>query len=517
VWFGFLRGGIVSFQNGRFEAYSAARGLAVGPVAAITEDEAGAIWVGTYGGLSKLQNGRFATLTRERGLPWESVRTIVDDYNGHLWIATESGLVRFDPREFDRAVADSSYRFRYQLFDNSDDIEGFSLSWAASPISARTADGELLFVTSNGLVVLDTTTLRMPAPPAVQIERVQADSEKLLPVPQLTLPRLTSRLQIDYTSVNLLAPTKVRFRYKLEGFDNEWIDAGTIRRAYYTNLRPRHYRFRVGVSHNGGEWADSEAWEFSIQPTFYQTPVFYVGCASMLCFAGWGIWRHRLQQIERNYSLVLGERARLAREIHDTLLQGMIGAALHAHWVAVMLPSSLDSAKESLQRVVDLLENSVREARLSIWRLRLPRLKTWDLAGAVREIGNTLTADTDVRFELAVHGKPSERRPEVAEQLLRIAQEAINNAIRHAHSTLIRVEITYEGGSTRLRISDNGDGFDSQAPPCSSQAHWGLKIMHERAQQIGAYLNVVSSPTNGTQVEMVIQKVPPTTTLLSAP
>jgi streptogramin lyase len=207
VWIGFVDGGVISIYNGVFQAHSPGSGLAGRPVGTIYEDSSGALWLGAYGGLSKYEQGRFTTLTRDKGLPWEYVHTIVEDLERHLWLMTESGLVRFDPREFDQAVRDPSYRIRYRLFDKSDGING--VTWVGSPMSARTNDGKVAFVTSSGMVVLDPARLRTPSPPAVQIERVYADERGLLPAPQLELPPRTSRLQIDYSAISLVGQSKI--------------------------------------------------------------------------------------------------------------------------------------------------------------------------------------------------------------------------------------------------------------------------------------------------------------------
>ena len=503
VWIGFLDGGLTSIHDGRFEAHSPGSSLAGRPIGTIYEDSSGALWVGAYGGLSKYEQGRFTTLTRDRGLPWQSVHTIVEDLERHLWLMTESGLVRFDPREFDRAIRDPSYRIRYRLFDKSDGVDGFT--WAGSPMSARTGDGKVAFVTSSGMVVLNPARLRTPSPPAVHVERVVADERSFAPTSQLQLPPRTSRLQIDYSAISLVGQSKIRFRYRLEGFAEQWVDAGSTPRAWYTNLGPRDYRFRVAVSYNGSEWSESKDLAFSIRPAFHQTTAFDVGCVAAVILATWMVWRRRLQQLRKEYSLVLSERARLAREMHDNLLQGMVGAVLHVHGVAEMLPSAPAPARRALQRAVDLLEHSIRETRFSIWDLRSRSLETRDLATALREAGDTLTEGTGVRFELVIHGKASHRRPEVDEHLLRIAREAINNALKHAQPTRIRVELAYMNGSTRLRISDDGHGVDAEKLPDSAGIHWGLSSMRERAQQVGGQLRFLSTPTAGTEIEVVLQ------------
>jgi signal transduction histidine kinase len=219
----------------------------------------------------------------------------------------------------------------------------------------------------------------------------------------------------------------------------------------------------------------------------------------------WTVWRRRLQHLRKEYSLVVTERARLAREIHDTLLQDMVGAVLQVHGVATMLRTAPDPARKALQRVVDLLEHSIRETRFSIWDLRSPTLETRDLPTALREAGETLTEGTGVSFDLTVRGKPSHRHPKVDEHVLRIGREAMNNALKHAHPTRIRVELVYGDGLMRLRVCDDGQGVDAGEFPEVPGDHWGLTSMHERVQQLGGQLKFLSTPSAGTEIEVVLQ------------
>jgi signal transduction histidine kinase/ligand-binding sensor domain-containing protein len=292
VWLGFQDGGVGVFQDGQLRLYSEREGLAGGRVDAIFEDRAGVVWVGTLGGLSRFSDDRFATLSGSN-LREKTVSAIVDDESGRLWLRVSSGIVRLDPREFEKAVADPSYRIQSQFYDGSDGLGGppvFLLPQAA----ARASDGTVWVVTATGVSVIDPR--RLPEhrpPPAVRIEEIAADQRSFSPQPGLRVPAVTSRLQIDYAALTL-SPSRTRFRYTLEGFDTDWVDAGTGRQALYTNLPPGQYRFRVASGNVDGIWNESAAtWEFSLAPAFYQTNWFYGICAIAAVLIVRGAWQWR--------------------------------------------------------------------------------------------------------------------------------------------------------------------------------------------------------------------------------
>jgi signal transduction histidine kinase len=307
-----------------------------------------------------------------------------------------------------------------------------------------------------------------------------------------------SRLQIDYTALTLNA-SWVRFRYMLEGFDNAWVSAETNRHALYTNLRPGDYRFRISAASKDGIWSEPAVWGFSIAPAFYQRQAFYVLTSLAGLLLLWAVWRLRLRTVQRRFILVYSERARMAREIHDTLLQSLVGVALQLDTISEK-PDSTPRVRDHLASLRRQVEGFIREARQSIWNLRSPALAVHDLPTALREAGDTLTVGTGVRFEIVIVGKPGRFAPRVEEQLLRIGQEAISNAVRHANASVICLELRYTGGSVVLRVLDDGCGFDLAAATAAGN-HWGLKSMQERAEQIGGRLQLLTKPGEGTILE----------------
>ena len=275
-------------------------------------------------------------------------------------------------------------------------------------------------------------------------------------------------------------------------------------KPFSTNVPPGHYQFRLEANDDGLSNRSERLWQFSIAPTFYQTRWFPIAWVGFAGFSLWGLWQFRLQQVKRRFALVLDERTRMAREIHDTLLQGLVGVAMQFKVIGDYLHSSPEIASERLERLRKLVEHYICETRQSIWDLRSSALEAADLVTALREAGETVTADKQVRFEMAIGGKPYTCAPKVEEQFLRVAREALSNAIRHAHPTLVRLEIVYGSETLRLRITDDGDGFTLGDPDLNSGAHWGLTSMRERAQQVNGELQVESILGKGTAVDMVV-------------
>jgi nitrate/nitrite-specific signal transduction histidine kinase len=309
--------------------------------------------------------------------------------------------------------------------------------------------------------------------------------------------------------LNLTSQLKSRFRYRLEGFDASWTDAGSERQAVYTNLPPGRYRFHVMANNEGNRWADSAvAWDFSIRPMFYQTAWFFAACTMTVVLAVWTSWRFHLRQVRREFSLLLKERARLSRELHDTLLQNLVGVALQCEAIAREPDVLAPSGKERFIRMRKEVEEQIREARQSIWDLRSPTLEIRDLAVALQNVAKHAGAGEEVAFQFSVRGAPRPCTPKIEEQLLRIGQEAVVNAVRHGRAHQVNMELRYARASVALRVSDNGCGFDPDRFARNPNGHCGLISMKERAADIGGTLTIVSSAAQGTEVEMTVPTTP---------
>jgi signal transduction histidine kinase/sugar lactone lactonase YvrE len=476
-------------------------GLGSGPHYDIYEDPDGAIWVCGADGLSRFTGERFVLAGRASGIP-AAVYSITQDGRDDLWLATAAGLVRLAPGEFDRAVSNPQYVMRFRIYDTSDGLAGYPVT-LGDRNAVRAGDGTLWFVTSRGISVADPRRLlAQRLPPLVAIDETRADDVRLT---GNELPPGTSKLEIEYTAPELTSPLKTRFRYRLEGFDPDWVDAGTGRQALYTNLPPRDYTFRVAVSQDDGRWSEAEAtWAFTLRPRFYQT-WWFGGVVALTIGAGmWASWRMRVRQLRRQFALVLSERVRLSRELHDTLLQSLVGVALEFDAVSKSLDASPSTARERVIKIREQVEEYIREARRSIWSLRSPALDTGDLIEALRDIAARALAGHDVRFEFEQAGERRRLPSNIEHQLLRIGQEALLNAARHSGATDITMRLTFDDAAVSLVVQDNGRGFAAARSPEATTDHYGLTTMRERAEQAGGRLTITSTPGGGTTVEAVV-------------
>jgi signal transduction histidine kinase/ligand-binding sensor domain-containing protein len=506
AWFAFADGQIASSDGDSVQVIGPADGVDGGVYQAIYEDRFHAIWLGGTTGLTRYSGGQFVTLHRGNGFPVSNLTAIVEDETGVLWIGSGIGIVQMDREEFDRAAASPSYQVQYRLYDRSDGLAGLPFVYSTNRRAIRARDGRLWFVTGRGLTVLDPRDLRTDdAAGPVHIEGAVADDVRFTTDSGIALPARTTRLEIAYTALSFASPLKQNFRYQLEGFDAGWIEAGNRRQAFYTNLPPRKYRFRVMSSNADGEWSgDGAVWEFSIQPTFYQTAWFMVACIAGGVLAVGGAWRLHVGQVRRRFALLIGERARLSREIHDTLLQSLVGVALQFDAMANDPDPSAERQRSRFVRMRKQVEEYIREARQSIWDLRSPKLEGQDLVTALREAGERATSSSGIGFSLTVNGLPRRYPMRAEEQILRIGQEAVVNAVRHAQAEQVAVELDFDDARLTLRVSDDGKGFDPAIVTGNGNGHYGLTSMRERAENAGGRLTVDSAIGRGTRIEATV-------------
>jgi signal transduction histidine kinase len=296
----------------------------------------------------------------------------------------------------------------------------------------------------------------------------------------------------------------VRFMYRLDGYDETWIDAGNARTAAYAKLPPGRYTFRVKAANNDGVWNErGAALEFTLAPMFHQTAWFYAACGVTVALAAWGLYGLRLHRVRAKFALVLAERNRLAREFHDTLEAGFVGITLQLDVAAAKVRTAPDLALHHLAVARNMVTHSLAEARRSVWDLRAHALEQGDLASALARAARDVKGDGVVDSEVRVVGTPK-RLPAVTEtNLLRIGQEAITNAIKHARPSRLLVELSFAADHVRLRVEDDGCGFE---PPDGASANgtFGLLGMRERANKLGATLTLKSEPGAGTEISVIL-------------
>ncbi|MFP5227760.1 MAG: two-component regulator propeller domain-containing protein [Acidobacteriota bacterium] len=504
LWIGTL-GGLSRYREGKFTNFTTKDGLSSNVVTALHEDKDGTLWIGTNdGGLNRWRNGRIVSIASPQ-LPYRVIG-ILEDGSGYLWISSNTGIYRTRRASLNR-MADGGPAGEVMRFGVADGMRISECSSGGHPAAVRLSDGTLWFATLKGIARVDPEHMPMnQVPPRVVVEQVSVDDVAQASTSQLRVPPGHSHYEFDYAGLSFVAPQKVEYRYRLEGFDPDWVDAGTRRAAYYTNLPHGRYTFRVIARNNDGVWSQAAATAgLIVEPHVYQTLWFRLLVLLALAALGYAAWRRRLQRVEREFQAVLGERTRIAREIHDTLAQGFVAVSVHLELVAQLMRSSADAAREQLERAQALVRSSLDDARTSIWELRSQAGEREDLAARILKMAEEVTGRAHARARVQMHvtGMNHPLDEDVERELIRIAREAVTNAVRHGDPENIAVRLEFEGSMFGMEIRDDGRGF-AGTPPDGSSGHFGVTGMRERAQAIGATLAMESHPGQGTAVRLAL-------------
>ncbi len=520
VWLSFwIDGGVMYFKDGQVRAsYTVAEGLGKGHIPGLRIDRKGAVWAGTEGGLSRIKDGRITTLTTNDGLPCDTIHWSIEDDDGALWLYTVCGLVRITGTDLDDWINNPKRKVQTTVWDAADGVRLSAVSPYFGPPVTKASDGKLWFHTGEGIQLVDPHHVAFnKVPPPVHIEQIAADNKvywQNLPgkVSSMHLPALTRNVQIDYSALSLAAPEKVHFKYRLEGQDSDWRAVINDREVQYSNLHPGPYRFRVIASNNSGVWNEQgDALEFSVDPAYFQTKWFRGLSVVALGALLWAAYLFRVRQLHHEFDMTLdarvGERTRIARELHDTLLQSFHGILLHLQTVSNELPGG--PSKQKLDGVIDQAAKAIVEGRDAVQGLRESTIERNDLALAIRTLGEELAAaDSGSKrphFTVQVEGPPRNLHPIVRDEIYRVTGEALRNAFRHAASQRIEVEIRYDERQLQVRVRDDGKGIDPHHLSDHGRGgHFGLRGMRERSNLIGGKLTVWSERDSGTEVELTI-------------
>jgi signal transduction histidine kinase len=415
--------------------------------------------------------------------------------------------------EVAHAREDPQYQVRYELLNYLDGLTSSPEQLRPVPTAVESSDARIYFATRGSVVWVDPANIaRNTLPPPVWIRSVTVDKKVYNDVDTLRIPAHSQNVEINYTAPSLLIPQRVRFRYKLEGFDKDWRDAGVRRQAFYSKLPPRTYTFRVTASNNDGVWSETGAsFTFSIPPSFTQSVLFKALCVVAVFGLLWLLYTIRLRQftaqVKARLYERLAERTRIARELHDTLLQSFQGLLLHFQRARNLLPERAAEAIQTLDRALDGAEQAIVEGRDAIHDLRSPAPAALGLAEEITSLGEELVAENGnkdaAQFRVLIEGTAQTLNPNVHIELFRIAREALRNAFGHSRARRIETEIAYSNNLFRLRIRDDGKGIDRDVRNRSERiGHWGLVGMRERAERLGGELEVWSEPGAGTEVDL---------------
>lgn len=506
LWLGLFGGNLGRYRDGKLETIHLMHGTEAGAYDLLA-DSGESVWAATRGGVIRWKEGKQEVLNSRNGLPCDFVYAVIKDDLGSLWTYGECGVSVIRASELERWWTDPEAVLEVTSFDSSDG----ALPGVADfkPAASKSADGRLWFANNDILQVIDPSRLAFNRkPPPVRVEQVLADHKSFSLGQGLRLPRLTRNLEIDYTALSFVIPQKVKFRYKLEGHDSTWQEAGTRRQAFYNDLPPGDYRFRVIASNNDGVWNEEGATlGFSILPAFYQTSWFLLLCVTAAGWLAWAAYRWRMRQLATRLDLQfrerLSERARVAQDLHDTLLQDFLSASLQLQVADAHLPAG-SRAKPIVGEVLDLMRSAIEGGRKAVRGLRSWHEETRDLTEAFSRIPQELAMPQEVGYRVTVEGQPRPLHPLVRDEVYRIGREALVNAFRHSGARSIEVELQYATDQLRTVVRDDGCGIDPRVLHTGREGHWGLSGMRERAERIGAKLKVSSRPAGGTEVELSV-------------
>ncbi len=511
IWIGTRAGDLAQLRDGVLKEFPV--GTKANPwTNQIIAESDGSTLAAFDDGLVGLRHGKVQRMTTKNGLPCDGIFSFVEDREKRWWLNTQCGVVEFSDSELDRWWASPKAVIQVHFYDILDGARPSARPPFKS--AANSSDGRVWFVNSGVVQMLDPSRLSQKSLSAVTyIESVNVDRNEFAATDKLGLPPHPHDLRIDYTSPAFTIPQKVRFRYRLDPYDGDWHDAGTRREAFFTDLAPGKYSFRVVACNSDGVWSDSVAkLDFSIAPAYYQTNWFRALCAIAVLALVWAIYRLRVSQMHREFALTLearvDERTSIARELHDTLLQSFQGLMLRFEIASQLLPDRPIEAKEKLDGAMKQAADAITEGRDAVQGLRASTVETNDLAQAINSLAAELATDPgnnhgSPAFRVTVEGEAHDLHPILRDEIYRIAGEGLRNAFRHAQARNIEVEIRYDDDQFRLRVRDDGKGMDQTIfSNQGRKGHYGLPGMRERAKVIGAVLEIWSEIDGGTEVEL---------------
>jgi signal transduction histidine kinase/ligand-binding sensor domain-containing protein len=514
LWFSYTGGGVMALDGEQVRAYGLEDGLQIGNVMANFQGRIGH-WFGGEFGLARFDGQRFYSVQPAPELALDGITGIVEAKDGDLWLNDRSGIVHIAASELERGRLDPAYRVHGETLGAFDGVIGSSAVLRPLPTAIEAADGKLWFATSAGIYGIDPARrVHNRVPPSVLIRALTVGDHSIDPIAGLTLPTYTTAVRVDYVGLSLTAAQKVRYRYRLDGVDTDWRALTAARQALYTNLRPGHYNFRVIAANNDGVWNESGAsLAFMIPPAFIQTGWFIAMCVASAAVAVWALVRLRVRQVRRRLEERmddrLNERTRIARELHDSLLQGFQGLMFRLQAVKQLLPERPDDAATFLESAMQVGDQAIGEGRDAVQDLRSSSSDYRDLATALSALGTELGAGLDLpskpEYRVVVEGRPRELSAVVHDEACRIAREAVSNAYRHAKARHIEIEVTFGDADLTIRVRDDGIGLDPRILARGERpGHWGLPGMRERSESFGGHLHVWSEGNAGTEVELSV-------------
>jgi len=492
-------GGLDRVRNGKFVRDAAFAQLGFERIWAILPEPDGTLWLGTRGnGLVRIRNGKITRYTTRSGLLSNSIYQILNDGSERLWMSTPAGIFSTDRRELDAVAGGRTGPIAIVPYGTDEGMESSQMNGGVQSAGCRTESGEIWFPSVKGAVRIDPKQVHLTPAAPVLIESLSVGDQTLAVAPGMSIPPGQGKLEIGYTSATLRSPDRITFRYKLEGFDKDWMAAPKRRTAAYTNLSPGKYTFRVVARDGAAPDRVSEAsLPFTWEPFFYQTRWFLFVCIAAVAAMTLIGLKLFATQTKQRYALVLAERTRVAREMHDTVIQGCVGVSTLLEAASTLPESATDKARELHDRARLQIRSTINEAREAVWDLRHESFDH-SMADTLREFARQISVAEGIPVRADVTGTGPPLDNDAGRNLLLVAREAIRNAVSHGGPREITVKLAFEPSEVRLEVCDDGSGFAPEA--ARENGHYGIVGMRERVEQLGGMFNLRSSPGHGTTV-----------------
>jgi ligand-binding sensor domain-containing protein/signal transduction histidine kinase len=502
LWVG-TRAGLSRWKDGSFQRHDPEEGWLGHEIYALHADDEGSIWIGTSGGgLSRLKERRFTHYTTSEGLPDDTIYAILDDRRGYFWMSCNKGIFRVRKSELTELAEGKRASVGSVVYGVGDGMKTAECNGGTQPAGWRSRDGRLWFATAKGAVVVDPSRADEIVPsPASLMEEVLVENQPVTRTESEKIPSVgagSRQFEFHYAAPGARTPERVRFRYKVEGVDRDWIDAGARRVAYYTSLPPGRHRFRVIAGHEGSAWneAGGASFSFRVEPFFYQTWWFYALCAVAVSSALWAGHRYRLERVLEMERV----RMRIASDLHDDIGSSLSQIAILSEVARARVPGEGPVA-EPLERIATLSRESVDAMGEIVWAIDPHRDALTDLTQRMRRLASDLLPPRGIELRFEASDAPNlHLHAEMRREVFLIFKEALHNILRHGSARSVGIEVEVSPRELRLVVKDDGRGFDTQA---ASDGH-GLRSMRRRAESLDGSLELTSAPGSGTRLELKV-------------
>ncbi len=522
LWFG-TYGGLAQLKDGRFISYTAADGLAGNRVRAIYEDADGTLWIGTYDdGLSRLRDGRFFNYRTEQGLYNNGVFQILEDRHGNFWIGCNKGIYRVSRHELNELAEGRLTRVSSVAFGKQDGMLNTECNGGRQAAGFVAQDGKLWFPTMGGVVVIDPEAAPVnPLPPPVKIEAVTLErgpvdfSFQLSDRGGVTIAPGQRDLEISYTGLSFIRSEQVKFKYKLEGLDTDWMDVGTRRVVYFPYLSPGSYTFRISAANSDGVWNDAGAsLRIVVEPPFWRRWWFITLASLSVVGTVLLIFRQRVARLRQAHAAQEAfsrqlldsqeqERQRIAAELHDSLGQSLL-IIKNRSFLALDSFDDTEAAREQVEEISEASAHAIEEVREIAYNLRPYKMERFGLTKTLQAMCQQAARTSGIRFDTALQNIDGLFPNEAELNLYRVVQESVNNILKHSRATEAKLTIERDEREVRMKIEDNGQGFsiaDSQKMRRNPQSGgFGLIGMAERVRLLGGAYTLDSAPGQGTTI-----------------